>query len=420
MSEEKQGFRAMALPALAGISLLLDNLGNPQAALRCIHVAGTNGKGSVCAYLQVMFTKAGFRTGKFISPHLIHECERISVDGKAISPAELERVMKQVCAAAKITEQTTGAPPTMFEQWTAAALCYFRERGCEMVILETGLGGTHDATNIIPPPEIAVITRIAMDHMDYLGDSLARIAGAKAGIIKRRTDGKQGCTVTVPQPAPAAAILEAVCREKENRLVIPGRPVVHKPDGLGEHFDYAGMQNIQLKMYGYHQIENACLAAEAARCAGLPAETIRFGLENAVHPGRFELAAKNLIFDGAHNEDGMRALMQGLDRYFPDRKRSIIFGCMRDKDIDGMLHAAGEAAGMIEAVYTVEATGGSRAMPAGELAEFIRRKGLCAVPCGSVAQAVCLARQTGSLVVVCGSLYLYQSLYTEYLVKLQG
>lgn len=420
MSEENQGFRAIALPALEGIRLLLGNLGNPQAALRCIHVAGTNGKGSVCAYLQKMFTKAGFRTGKFISPHLIHECERISVDGEGISPAELERLMKKVHAAVKITEQITGTPPTMFEQWTAAAFCYFFECGCQMVILETGLGGAHDATNIIPPPEISVITRIAMDHMDYLGDSLAQIASAKAGIIKRRADGKPGCTVTVPQPAPAAAVLEEVCRERENQLIITGQPIIHKPDSIGECFDYADIRNVRLKMYGYHQIENACLAAEAARYAGLPAEAIRFGMENAVNPGRFEMAAEDLIFDGAHNPDGVRALMQGLDRYFPDRKRSIIFGCMRDKDIHGMLNAAAEAAEMIEAVYTVEVKGGSRAMPANELAEVFRKKGIYAVPCGSVAQAVCLAQQTGSLVVVCGSLYLYQSLYTEYLVKLQG
>lgn len=420
MTEEKQSFRALARPALESIRLLLAALGNPQDGLRCIHVAGTNGKGSVCAFLQMMFTKAGRRTGKYISPHLIHDCERISVDGAEISPAELRRLMQKVSMAAKKTEQKLGTPPTMFELWTAAALCYFEQCECDIVIVETGLGGTHDATNIIPPPLISVITRIAMDHMDYLGANLSEIASAKAGIIKCPADGRQGCTVTIPQFSEAAAVLKTACQEKNNRLIVTGQPVIHRPSGIGECFDYRGMENIRLKMLGFHQIENACLAAEAAFCAGLPGEAVRFGLENAVNPGRFELIAPGLIFDGAHNQDGMAALIHGLNRYFPEEPRRFIFGCMRDKDIDGALSEIAKSSGSVKTVYTVRVKDSPRAVSAEELADLVGRKGFRAVSCRNIREAVCLAKQAGNLAVICGSLYLYHDLYAEYLQLLQG
>lgn len=410
MTKKDSNFRALALPALESIRLLMAELDDPQKAYPCIHVAGTNGKGSVCAYLQAMFTRAGIRTGKYISPHLIHECERISVDGTEISPGELNRWMRLVEAAAEKTQKRTGTPPTMFELWTAAAFCYFREQNCGMVILETGLGGTHDATNIIPPPAVSVITRIDLDHMDYLGTTLAQVAAAKAGIIKQRPDGKPGLTVTVPQPPEAMAVLVRRCREKNHRLVVIQAPSMHSPVGMGECFDYGGLKRVRLRMPGVYQIENACLAVEAARGAGLPAEVIRYGLEAAVNPARLETVWPGVIFDGAHNQNGMRALIQSLDRYFPHTPRAFVFGCMRDKEIPGVLAEMARTEGPVKAVYTVGVQDSQRAMPPAALAALAQKAGLPARPADRLSAAVAAARESGGLCIVCGSLYLYQEL----------
>ena len=177
-------FQAVARLKLEGITCLMKHLGNPQDDLKFIHIAGTNGKGSVCNFLQNIFSDAGYRTGRYTSPNLISVCERISVDGELISQVDIDRIMKVVENAAKAVEVEIGDFPTQFEIWTAAAFCYFKEQKCDIVILETGLGGVRDATNVIKPPVAAVITTIDVDHVEYLGNSLTGIAEAKAGIIK--------------------------------------------------------------------------------------------------------------------------------------------------------------------------------------------------------------------------------------------
>ena len=166
-------FQAVARLRLEGISCLMKYLGNPQNNLKFIHIAGTNGKGSVCNFLQCIYTDAGYRTGRYTSPNLVSVCERISVDGVLISDEDINRILSTVEDAARKVETELGDLPTQFEIWTAAAFCYFKEQNCDMVILETGLGGTRDATNVIAAPVCSVITSIDIDHTEYLGDRLA-------------------------------------------------------------------------------------------------------------------------------------------------------------------------------------------------------------------------------------------------------
>lgn len=181
-------FQAIARLGLENIGCLLAHLGNPQDKLRFVHIAGTNGKGSVAAFLSAMLTHAGYRIGSYISPNMLRVNERISIDGTEVTDEAMKRLFTVVETACKAAEADTGVYPTQFEIWTAMAFCYFAEQDCDYVVLETGLGGQRDATNIVTTTALSVITHIALDHMQYLGDTIAQIAAEKAGIIKRGSE----------------------------------------------------------------------------------------------------------------------------------------------------------------------------------------------------------------------------------------
>jgi dihydrofolate synthase/folylpolyglutamate synthase len=338
-------FQAIARLELESITLLLDFLGHPEKNLNFIHVAGTNGKGSVCAFLQEIFSNAGYRCGKYISPNMVSVCERVSIDGREITEAELSSVLDTVQRASDMVAAKLGGPPTQFEIWTAAAFCYFKEKKCDMVILETGLGGCRDATNVIPPPKASVITRIAMDHTAYLGGTLTEITEQKAGIIKKHADGKTGMTVTLNQCKEVMNKLKSECSIKNNALIVTEEPVINTPEGMCEVFSYKSFKNLKIGIAGFHQIENACIAVETAMNFGVSEAAIRKGLKNAGNIGRFELLRESppLVFDGAHNPDGMRSLVFGLKRYFPDIKPVFVMGMMADKDVSGTLDKIKEA-----------------------------------------------------------------------------
>ena len=409
MKEGQSGFQAIARPRLESIRMLLDFLGAPEKALNYIHVAGTNGKGSVCAFLQGMFTDAGYKTGKYTSPHLMRVNERITVDGCEIGDGALRDVMAQVESAAGCVKQALGEMPTQFEIWTAAALCYFKAYGCDIVIMETGLGGARDATNVIPPPKAAVITRIAADHAEYLGDTLSEIAAAKAGIIKK--NGTAGYTVTLQQEDEVMPVLEQACKRCENRLVLAKQPILRGFCGMYERFDYDGMEQLELGLAGLHQVENAVLAIETARICGISEQSIRKGLKQAKNPARLERlsACPPVIFDGAHNRNGMRALAENLDRYYPGVERTFIMGCMRDKDVAGMLEEL--AGGPVKRLLAVKVPGSPRAMEAERLAELARKAGIRAQAFPDAAGAYRAALEDDGVVVLCGSLYLYEAFW---------
>ena len=291
---------------------LLDHLGNPEQRLRILHVAGTNGKGSVCAMMDSIFRKTGLRSGLYTSPHLCDFRERILVGGSMISKDATAEVL------GRLHDFTASWPhsPTYFELSTALALAHFAHEQCDVVILETGMGGTLDATNAVTPV-VSIITPIAMDHAEWLGDSIPEIAGEKAGIIKPGIP-----VVSAPQSPEAEDVLR-------NKAAACGSPLT-----FVDH-PYAG----KIGLEGPHQKWNASLTVAAIRAAGFePADsTISDGLRDVTWPARFQQIGDRIILDGAHNPHAASALVRTWREKFGSQKTSVVFGAMKDKDYREML-----------------------------------------------------------------------------------
>ena len=411
-SNYANSFQAIARLRLESIERLLFYLGNPQEKLKFIHIAGTNGKGSVSAYLQCILTSAGYKTGKYISPNMLSVCERISIDGKDISENELESLLEKVRLSSMRVQEDFGEGPTQFEIWTAAAFLYFLKNKCDIVILETGLGGTRDATNIIPAPLVSVITHIAMDHMQYLGNTLAQIAHEKAGIIKEHKSG-QGCTITAIQSPEVINVLKEVCEQKNNCLIISEKPVSISWDETGEYFNYKNINNLHTAMLGIHQLSNAAVAIETAEYLNISDSYIKDGIAKAKNIGRFEIVSHSplTVFDGAHNPDGMRALVNSLNRYFPEKSKAFIMASMADKDISGSIYELKNVKNKSD-FYTVAVKDNSRSMSAQDLSAALLKYGLNSSPCSCIAEA--FEKAHADMTVICGSLYLYKDFYDYY------
>lgn len=316
-------------------------LGDPQEKLRYVHIAGTNGKGSACVMTQSILTAAGFRTGLYISPHLDQFNERLSIDGQMISDADLRRLAARVRAAAK----TLGAEPTDFEMITAMAFCWFEEQRCDLVVLEVGMGGRLDATNVIPSPEVCAIMHIGLDHTEFLGDTVEKVAAEKAGILKPGAD----CVLYHQLPG----VMEVV--QKRFADVNPdaaARLVITDPTAFtarartidGQVFDYRNHPELRTQLLGNYQMENAMAVLDIIDCLqlrgwGITEDAIRVGLARASWPGRFEVLSREplLIVDGAHNPNGVEALVDTIRAYFPDQKINFVMGVMKDKDYHTML-----------------------------------------------------------------------------------
>ncbi len=388
-------FQAIAKPGLANIRALCSALGNPQNDLKYIHIAGTNGKGSVCAFLETMLTKAGYRTGKYTSPNLVRVNERICVNRAEISDADLARILSKVEIACKQAKAETGAHPTQFEIWTAAAFCYFKEQNCDYVVLETGLGGEKDATNVVENTEVAVLTHIAVDHTEYLGNTLTQIARAKAGIIKPNCK-----VISAPQADEVCAVFDAVCQAKRCTCTYTPEIPLSRFEGAYEY-----LQDIKLALGGINQLENAALAKAAAQVLGLNSACITYGLQNAVHPARFEKITDTLYYDGAHNPDGIHMLLQNINRYFPDKQIAFVMATMADKDIRASLKMLKPHATLL---CTVAVKDNPRAMKAAEFADIAGKLGINALACASLPDAARAAQKAADIVIICGSLYLYK------------
>ncbi len=394
-------FQTVINLGLERITKLLECVGNPQDQLSVIHVAGTNGKGSVCAFLQTMLTKSGKKTGKFISPNMLKVNERISVHGVEISDKDLQRLLLKIEGFLSKVKEATGEIPSQFEVWTAVAFCYFLEQKCDVVVLETGLGGRFDATNVVKNPLCTVITRIAVDHVAYLGDTIGKIAYEKAGIIKEGVP-----LVTLPQDEEAMAVLKAVANEKNATLFVTKIPEIDIPAGCFESFSYENIKKLVCGISGYHQIENASLAVETALQLGVLESHIREGLKNARHIGRLEQVSENILFDGAHNLNGMLALKKSLDRYYPDSEKIFVSAFMKDKDIKESLSIFSG-----ETFYFVSVVHNERSETPENLCRIGKESGVLAIAFSDLEKAISAAEQTGKLIVVCGSLYLYQDLH---------
>jgi len=328
------------------IERLLKRLGGPQNAAKSVHVAGTKGKGSTAAMIASILTQSGYCTGLYTSPHLLSMRERIQVDGQQISEDEfagLTELMKPeietVNAEGEFGELTT------YEILTALAFAHFRDKGMDYQVLEVGLGGRLDATNVVKP-EVCVITSISYDHIEVLGETLAEIAQEKAGIIKPGS-----ITVTAPQSPEAMEALEKVCQQQEVKLVRVGRDVTWQRESFrpeGQSFKVRGMKGeyqLRLPLIGEHQLENAATAVAATevlaeRGARITAETMSSGIANVNWPGRLQILRQKpwIIVDGAHNGDSMQRLVAAIRQYFTFDKATVIFGASSDKNIAGMVN----------------------------------------------------------------------------------
>lgn len=333
---------------LTRIERLLELLGRPQDRYRTVHVTGTNGKGSVSAMVEGALRRSGIHTGFYSSPHLVSYTERIRVDGQAISEQDFAEGMTVIRAKIDLMLAEGAECPTQFEVLTALGFYYFAKCQVEYAVIEVGLGGTLDSTNVITP-EVSVITNVTMEHADKLGGTLQSIAENKAGIIK---DGVPVVTAAKGEPL---SVIRAVAEEKSADIFVAGEDFSSKfisCDGRVQQLEFSSEllgidhQLYELHLLGVHQVENSAVALMTLRLlhnidARLTMETVTEALRLVSWPARFErldFGAQTVIVDGAHNPAGMRALRSSLDAIFPAEERVLLLGILKDKDIDAMLH----------------------------------------------------------------------------------
>ena len=351
---------------------LLRRLGDPQNELKFIHISGTNGKGSVLAYLSTILSGAGYRTGRYISPTLFSYRERIQVDGEYLEKESLACHVTAIAAAAEDMQKAGLPSPTVFEIETALAFLYFKEKRCDIVTLEVGCGGLLDATNVITTTLMEVIASISMDHTDLLGDTLAKIAAQKAGIIKPDT-----MVVSAQQKSEAAQVIEDTCKEQHCTLQMVDESKISNVHygAEGQTFSYKTWENVAISLAGSYQIKNAALAlegVEALRKLGyaLSDQQVREGLLHTAWRGRFTTLRRDptVIIDGAHNPAAALELKESLERYFPGKTLYFVMGMFKDKDYAQVIDLT---APLARHIITVETPGNPRAMPARELAEAV-------------------------------------------------
>lgn len=371
--EYLEGIRSFGIvPGLDSIKELCRRLDNPQDDLKFVHIAGTNGKGSTLAYISTILKCAGYKVGRYNSPSIFEYREEIQVNGRPITKNALcegVELVKQACEEMVIA----GLPhPTPFEVETALAFWYFRKMQCDIVVLETGMGGLNDATNLITTTQVAVLVSISMDHMQFLGNTLEKIAEQKAGIIK------PGCTVVSMRQADSA--MEVIRRTAEEAhcplRIVEETAASHIRYGVEkQRFDYKGMKNLEISLAGQFQIENAVLALEAIeglREQGfdIAEKHIRKGLQDTVWQGRFTVLRKKpyFIVDGAHNEDAARKLAKSIEFYFTNKRIIYIMGILKDKEVEKIIDLTH---GYADQIITVTPPENPRAMHAYELAQEI-------------------------------------------------
>ncbi len=358
------------VPGLANIEKLCKLVGDPQKALKFVHIAGTNGKGSVLAYVSTILQTAGYKVGRYISPTIQDYRERFQINGKMISRPALCTYLEQVKEAAEKMQAEDDAQPTPFEVETAVSFLYFLDKKCDIVILETGLGGRLDATNVIPAPLCTVFSSISMDHMAFLGDSLEEIAVQKAGIIKDASH-----VVTCAQKEEVMRVLQETAAAHGCSFSVADvkRASRIKYGIKKQSFCYEGCRNLTITMAGQYQIENAVLAVETVRVLGkegfvVSEEQMRQGLLLTKWTGRFTVISQKplVVADGAHNEDAAARLAESIRYYFADKRILFIIGILKDKEYDKILR---QTAPLAEHIITVTPPNPARAMSGYELAK---------------------------------------------------
>ena len=397
---------AFCKPGLERISELCERLGHPERGLKFIHVGGTNGKGSFCSMLDSVLRESGMRVGLYTSPYITEFGERMRVNGENIPEDTLVRLVERV----KPIAESMSDKPTEFELITAIAFLYFLEAGVDVVVLEVGLGGRLDSTNVIDSPLLSVITGIALDHTAILGDTVEKIAAEKAGIIKHGVPVLYG-----GEDEAAGAVIKAVAGERGSELVRVDYSVLSVKSMTldGTVLDYKDNKDIKISLLGAYQPRNAAVVIEAVtllRKAGLNISdaAMRKGLAAAVWHARFEIISDNpiMIFDGAHNPQGINAAVESIERYF-NAGVYVVSGVLRDKDYERI---ASTLSSVAKRAYTITPDN-SRALSAEEYAEVLCGYGVEAIPMPTITDAVKAAigeaARDGMPLVCLGSLYTY-------------
>jgi dihydrofolate synthase/folylpolyglutamate synthase len=357
---------------LENITKLLEHLGNPHKKLKYVHIAGTNGKGSTSAFISSILIESGLKVGIFTSPYLERFTERIKINNQEIDQEDISRITQLIKENINKMLKNGDNHPTEFEIVTAMAFKYFHENNCDIVVLEVGLGGRFDSTNVIDRPEVAVITTINYDHMKQLGNTLEDIAFEKAGIIKNNCD-----VVVHPQTKVVYELFNRICSERNARLHLADFSKIRDLEFNynGQTFKYNDYGSIRISLLGNHQVGNAVVAIKATEILNkkgynISHETLIKGLFNARWPGRLEVINREPIFliDGAHNSEGAKALSKALNDYFPDKKKIFIIGVLKDKNYKDMI----EAVLPIADRFITVTPNNERALHAEKTAEIIR------------------------------------------------
>ena len=404
---------------------LLSRLGNPQEGIKIIHVAGTNGKGSVCAYLNAMLLAGGKKTGLFTSPHLVCINERFQINGEDVSDEQFLDAFLKVEKAAKEYEAEGEGHPSYFETLFLMGMLIFKEAGVEYLVMETGLGGRLDATNVVEKPLACIITSISRDHTEYLGDTLEAIAGEKAGIIKAGVP----VIYDASQPGPASVIAA-----KAKEMGSPAWPMepsfyemkTQSSEGITFTFAYPGGEKAELAIpyVAKYQMMNASLAFYTMHILqdvhDIPKNVLAEGLSKIKWPCRMEMAAPGVIIDGAHNEDGIAQFVSTAGYFAKENEITILFTAVADKHYHEMI---GEICEGIHPSHVVATQiDGSRVVPAEVLAEDFRKAGctdVCAEPEIGAAYEKALGKKGSGMLFCVGSLYLAGEL-KAYLAKRNG
>jgi len=399
-------------PGLERITRLMKLLGNPQDQLKFIHIGGTNGKGSTAAFLSNILRRAGYKTGLFISPFIERFNERMQINNECISDEELA----QITTFVKPYSDSMEDAPTEFELITAIAFIYFINNNCDIVVLEVGMGGEFDATNIINAPELAILTSIGLDHMDYLGDTIEKIAQTKAGIIKENCD-----VVLYKQSEEVQAVIEARCREQGARLYISEPEELKLTDADIFHQTFAspyGELTVTLPaQYQKNNLAAVLKSVEVLRNKNytISSRNITDGLLDTRWPGRFEILRERPLFiaDGAHNPQGMEAAVKSLKALFPGKKIILLLGILSDKDYRQMLDM------ILPLAKAVVCTSppSPRALSAQMLkTEVMKRADVDAVAAENIRDAVNAALRTAApedIICAIGSLYMIGEIKTS-------
>ncbi|MCX5677593.1 MAG: bifunctional folylpolyglutamate synthase/dihydrofolate synthase [Candidatus Omnitrophica bacterium] len=386
-------------------------LGDPQKEIRSIHVAGTKGKGSTSAIIQSILKSSGFKTGLYTSPHLVSFCERIKINDALITEEDVGAILDTVKSA---IDEMGSEKPSFFEIYTALAYLYFKRENVDFAVYEAGLGGRLDATNVIDPL-VCVITPISYEHTHILGDTLAKIAYEKAGIIKSGS-----ICVSAPQEDEALAVIGSVCKEREAELVLAGRDIKFKEIASNDEEEVFNVSSffdkydsLHMKLLGFHQVINASVAigaVEALRLSGISIgkDAVRKGIEFARWPGRLEVVRKRsprIILDGAQNRASADALARSAKKLFKYRKLILVLGVSKDKDIKGMLK---ELVPVSDIIILTKSGVAERAMDPEFIGALITPESKVAGITQSVKDAIDMAlRKAGAsdLVLVTGSLF---------------